>query len=122
MASNFDQPGRILQFTAPTGGVVSGTAYLIGGILAVALVTAAAGVVCNFAVDGVFTLTKVTGTAWTEGEVLYWDNTAKDVTTVSTANFRIGCACRAGGELSASATGMVRLNGLAVTAVAGVAP
>lgn len=122
MATNFSQDGKVVQFTAPSGGVVSGTAYLIGGLLGVALTTQVAGALCEFGVVGVWLLPKLTGTAWTEGAVVYWDNTAKDVTLVSTANFRIGCACRVGGELSASATGMVRLDGIAVTAVGGVAP
>lgn len=122
MATNFSQDGKVVQFTAPTGGVVSGTPYLIGGLLAVALNTVAATLPCEFGIVGVWLLPKVTGTAWTEGEVLYWDNSAFKVTTVSTSNFRCGVACRLGGELSASATGMVRLDGIGVTAVGGVAP
>jgi predicted RecA/RadA family phage recombinase len=33
---NQKKTGRILTFTAPAGGVVSGGAYLIGGLLVVA--------------------------------------------------------------------------------------
>ena len=122
MANNFSQEGKIVQFTAPSGGVVSGTAYLIGGLLGVALTTQVAGALCEFAVEGVFLLPKATGAAWTEGAVLYWDNTAKNVTTTTTSNYRVGCAARVGGEASGNTTGMVRLDGIAVTAVGGVAP
>jgi len=112
MANNFEHDGKIMSYVAPAGGVVSGTAYLIGNILVVALVTAAAGATFAGAAVGVYTLPKATGTAWTEGEILYWDNTAKNVTTVSTSNYRIGCAAE-GGAASADATGPVRLSGTA---------
>ena len=119
--NNFIQPGKVMTFTAPSGGVVSGTAYLIGGLLVVAAVTAAAGATFTGSAVGVFTLPKASG-AWTEGAVLYWDNTAKNVTTTSTANFRIGCAAAVGGQASGDTAGAVRLDGIAVTAVGGVAP
>lgn len=117
---NFIKPGDIVTYTAPAGGVVSGLAYLIGGLLVVATNTVAATLQFEGAATGVCNLVKVAGVAWTEGMVLYWDNTAKNVTTVSTANFRIGAAAAA--QLSADVIGAVRLNGIAVTAVGGVAP
>ena len=111
MATNHVQDGKILTLPAPTGGVVSGTAYLFGALLGVALATAAEGEDCAFAVEGVWTLPKVSAQAWTAGARVYWDNAAKNVTTVATSNTLIGCAAAA--AANPSAEGAVRLNGAA---------
>ena len=47
---NFVQPGDVVELTAPSGGVVSGTVYLIGALVVVATVTAAEGAKFNGAV------------------------------------------------------------------------
>lgn len=105
---NFIKCGDTLTLTAPVGGVVGGTAYLIGAILVVAVASVAAGAQFEGRRVGVFTLPKATG-AWTEGALLYWDDTAKNLTTTSTSNRRIGCAAAA--ALSGDATGQVLLTG-----------
>lgn len=107
--NNFKQIGETMTFTAPSGGVVSGKAYLIGAILVVAANAVAQTLPFPGAAEGVFTLDKATGTAWTEGELLYWDDTAKKITTVATGNTRVGVAVAA--ALSAATTGDVRLSG-----------
>lgn len=43
MAKNYEQDGKVLTLTAPSGGVVAGKAYAIGTLVAVALVTATQG-------------------------------------------------------------------------------
>jgi predicted RecA/RadA family phage recombinase len=108
---NFRQSGNSLTFTAPAGGVVSGTAYKIGQLLVVATTAAGAGAQFEGAVLGVFEFPKVSAQAWTEGALIYWDNTAKNCTTVSTSNLRIGAAAAV--AANPSATGLVRLNGMA---------
>lgn len=110
MARNFLQPGNKLDLTAPSGGVVSGTVYLIGTLLVVAQGTAAQGETFTGMVEGVFTLPKATGQAWTEGAKVYWDNTAKNFTTTSTSNTLAGVAAAAAG--SSDTTGSVRLDGV----------
>lgn len=109
MATNFIQPGDCLTLTAPTGGVVAGTAYLIGNLLVVATTTVAQTLPFEGCVEGVFTLPKATGQTWTEGALLYWDNTNKNLTTTSTSNYRVGCAVAA--AASGDTTGKVRLTG-----------
>jgi predicted RecA/RadA family phage recombinase len=105
------QPGEVLTYTAPAGGVVSGTLYLIGALVVVATVDAAATEkFAAFVGPGVVMAPKATG-AWTEGAKLYWDNTAKNVTTVLTANTLIGVAAQA--QASGDTTGAVRLDGVA---------
>lgn len=109
MASNFVNPGKIIQLTAPSGGTTSGLGYLIGVLFGVALTTQVAGAACEFGVAGVFDLVKHTGEAWTEGEAIYWDAMNNRCTSTSTSNTLIGVAARLGGELSAAAIGRVKL-------------
>lgn len=106
---NYVQPGHTLDLTAPAGGVVSGTGYLIGTMFVVASVTAAAGATFAARLEGVYTLTKAAGAAWTEGAAVYWDNTAKNVTTTASGNTKIGVAAAV--AASGDTLGNVRLNG-----------
>jgi predicted RecA/RadA family phage recombinase len=109
MAANHIQPGKVLELTAPAGGVVSGTPYLVGALFVVALTTAAAAASFRAATDEAWELPKATGQAWTEGAALYWDDTAKKVTTTSAGNTKIGCAIAA--AASGDTVGKVLLNG-----------
>lgn len=108
---NYVKPGEVVTRTAPVGGVVSGTAYLIGSLLVVATVTAAAGELFEGLTHGVVTLPKATGEAWTEGAKVYWDNTAKKITTTASGNTLVGVADAA--AASSDTTGNVRLDGVA---------
>lgn len=121
MTKNYVQPGDQLTLTAPTGGVVAGLAYLIGNLLVVALATVAQALPFAATPEGVHSVVKAGTQAWTEGAIVYWDNTAKVFTTVSTANYRAGVAVAAVGAGAGETTGLVRLNGIGVTAVGGVA-
>ncbi|QJP14680.1 DUF2190 family protein [Starkeya sp. ORNL1] len=102
--------GDTVDLTAPSGGVVSGVAYLLGVLVAVANVTAAQGVTVAFSRSGVFTLPKATGQTWTEGAVLYWDNTAKNFTTTASSNTKAGVALAA--AASGDTSGKVLLPGI----------
>ncbi len=107
---NFIHTGNAMTFTAPAGGVVSGNAYLVGALLVIATTTAAAAAPFEGKTDGVFTLPKVAGGAWLEGQLLYWDSAASNVgTVVGATTRRIGCAAVA--ALAADVAGQVRLNG-----------
>lgn len=113
--NNFEKRGEIQTFTAPTGGVVSGTPVQIGRVLVVPCVTAAAGESFAGAVVGVFELPKAAGQVWSEGALLYFDAVAGNVTTVATNNLRIGWAAH-GGAASAAVVGKVYLQGTAAPA------
>lgn len=113
MASNYVQPGDVLDLTAPYQRN-TGQGALIGAIFGVALSTVANAAVGQFSVVGVWTLAKTSAQAWTEGALIYWDNTAKECTTVSTSNTRIGVAAAA--AANPSSTGRVRLNGMGAPA------
>lgn len=105
---NFVQPGYIVDFTAPVGGVTSGTPVLFGTILAVPQTSAAAGESFAGAVSGVFELPKATSTTPAVGGVAYWDDTAKKITTTASGNTAVGWFTLA--ALSADTTCFVKLD------------
>lgn len=91
---NFSAPGQVLELTAPSGGVVSGSAYLIGSLVVVATVTAAEAAKFNALVVGVVDLPKVAEEGWTENEKLYWDVSPAGLTKVSSGNTLVGVAVK----------------------------
>lgn len=122
MSRSYISTGDVLTLTAPSGGVVAGTGVLIGGMLVIPQETVAAGSPFSGYVTGVVSHAKAASQAWTEGALVYWDNTNKLFTTTGTANYRAGVAVVAVGSGAGETTGVVRLNGLGVTAVGGAAP
>ena len=106
----YSQDGETLTFTAVSPGAVSGTGQKIGDILVIATMTAATGVLFTGQRTGVVTHAKVSAQAWTEGQQINWDNTARLMTTVTTGNFKVGVAAAA--AANPSATGVVVLSGV----------
>lgn len=122
---NFIQEGETLDLIAPSGGVIAGKGYAIGGIFAVAAVTADEGDTFAGVTEGVFELTKKThasSQAITAGGPVYWDDTNKWCTPDVTAFQLIGAAVEA--AASTASTVKVKLWPLAkapesaITAVA----
>lgn len=72
----FVAPGNLQTFTAPGGGVVSGTGYQIGSQVVIATATVAAGSLFAGLVVGVCDLAKVPAEIWTENEKIYFDASA----------------------------------------------
>ncbi|WP_242095425.1 DUF2190 family protein [Sphingomonas sp. CROZ-RG-20F-R02-07] len=89
---NFVKEGRALDFVAPAGGVLSGIALLIGGILVVPATSALEGQSYSGWIVGVYTLPCAPGTAWNTCDTLYWDTANARVTTVAVGNTKIGMA------------------------------
>lgn len=104
---NFVRNGGNPTFTAPTGGVVSGSVYKIGSAIVVAGATAAVGVPFAGRTLGDFIVPAATSQAWTEGALVYWDDTAKVFTTTAASNQKAGYAIVA--KLAAAATGTITL-------------
>lgn len=104
---NHFQPGKSLDFVAPSGGVTSGLTYKKGALMHVASTSAAEGETYNGDLEGVFELVAQTSQAWTQGDTLYWDDSGKKWTKTATDNTKGGTA--AYDKLAASATGYVRL-------------
>jgi predicted RecA/RadA family phage recombinase len=114
---NYQQSGNILDLTAPVGGVVSGNAYLIGGLLAVANADADAGDIFAGTVEGVVELPKESTTAaFTEGERVYWDDGNSQMDEAATGRYFAGTAVEAAG--ASATTVKVKLLGYATEAEA----
>ncbi len=104
---NFLQPGDTVTVNAPVA-VNSGDGLLVGALFGVALATAAINTNVEVLTEGVVDLPKA-AVAVTQGAKIYWDNTAKNLTTTATNNTLIGCAILA--SAVGDGTVRVRLNG-----------
>lgn len=87
---NWIQPGSRLTLTAPYD-VASGAGFLVGAIFAIAVSAALSGQPVEGERNGVVDLPKAAG-AVTAGQKLYWDDSAKAVTTTASSNKLIGAA------------------------------
>lgn len=105
---NYVQPGENITLAAPYD-VDAGDGALVGSIFGVAQETVLSGADVVLVRRGVFELAKTSAQAWTVGAKIYWDNSAKVCTTVSTSNTLIGAAAAA--AANPSATGTVLLDG-----------
>lgn len=115
---NYSQPGDVLTLTAPTGGVVSGEAYMIGSLCVVATHSAAQTLPFAGLVRGVVSVRKLDDEEWAEGDKIYFDADASPdpvFTTVvgSPALPLVGVAVEDIAASPATATGKVRLDGVA---------
>ncbi len=106
---NYVQPGHAITLAAPYA-VASGDGLLVGAIFGVATANVAIGEAVEANLVGVFDLKKVASQAWSAGDKVYWDNTAKEVTKTATNNTLIGAAIEAVGNGAGETTGRVRLN------------
>lgn len=88
----FSQPGEILTLTAPSGGVVSGTAYLFGTLVVIATETVAQTLSFAALVCGVVDVPKEAEEGWSEGLKIYWDDSAKKFTATASTNTLVGVA------------------------------
>ena len=104
---NYVADAEVVTVTAPAA-VTSGDGVLVGALFGVAQYTAANGANVEILVEGAVTLPKA-AVAITQGALVYWDNTNKNVTTTASGNTKIGVALIA--QASGDATVTVRLNG-----------
>lgn len=105
---NFVQPGDVISVTAPAN-VSAGAGVLVGSIFGVAVNAALSGAPVEIATRGVFDLTKAGSQAWTVGQRVYWDDTAKNCTTTAGTNKLIGVAAAAVGSGAGETIGRVFL-------------
>ena len=103
---NFIQDGDVLDLTAPYD-VLSGAGFLIGALFAVAMAAALSGKDVRGRTRGVYDLKYGVAATASVGDVIYWDNTNKNVTKTSGGNTKIGLCVMAAG--SGDATMRVRL-------------
>lgn len=105
---NYVQKGENLTLPAPYD-VASGGGVKTGLIFGVAAGDALSGADVDLVTMGVFGLPKVSTDVFTIGAAVYWDNTAKLVTTTAASNQKVGVAVTAAPNPSGSVA--VRLNG-----------
>lgn len=86
---NFVQVGDILDAIAPAGGVIGGNAYLLGAAFGIAAATAAEGDPFAYVVEGVVEL-PIPNAAIAQFAKIYWDDTAKALTTTVGTNTKVG--------------------------------
>lgn len=87
------QDGDTLPFVAPYD-VAAGGGALVGSLFVVAIAAVLSGKGGQGRRRGVMDIAKATGEAWTQGQKVYWDNTAKKLTTTSTSNTLVGVAAQ----------------------------
>ena len=107
---NFVQAGEQLKFTA-AADYIGGSGAVIGNLFGVVTTDVKSGETGVFRIRGLVRLPKATG-AITQMATVYWDNTAKNVTTSASGTRKIGVAAYA--QASGDATVEVALDGLAV--------
>lgn len=96
MATNYEQAGNVVDLTAPSGGVVSGTVYQIGQFVGVAVRTAAVGETFPLAIQGVYNNLPILSTDTpSEGQALYWDNGNSRLTTTASTHKLVAHAVEA---------------------------
>ena len=76
MATNYVSPGKVIRYTHSGTALVSGQVVRIGQTLGVALEAIANGGTGSVAVDGVYTVPKVSAAVIALGESLVWDASA----------------------------------------------
>lgn len=108
MANNLVQPGCVLTFIAPSGGVTTGVLVKIQTTVVVPTTTAAQTLAFEGHTEGCFTCIKTAGATWTVGQVLYFDTGTGGFTTATSATAnRAGIAAAA--AASGDTTGVVKL-------------
>ncbi|MGJ5618498.1 DUF2190 family protein [Sulfitobacter sp. MF3-043] len=104
---NYIQPGEDITLDSPAD-VLSGAGVIVGNLFGVANGDAATGKPVVLSTVGVFDLPKTTANDITIGAALYWNDTAKEVTTTVSGNTKVGVAIAA---KSGAGTVATRLNG-----------
>jgi len=106
--------GQVLTYTNSTGSDIAADAVIqIGDLVAIAMVAIANGESGSILVAGVVKVTKAAGSAWTQGETIYYDSGDDNFQDSASGNVRAGVAAVAAG--SADTTGYVLLNAAAGT-------
>lgn len=115
---NFHQPGSVLDFVAPSGGVVSGGFYNSNGLIYCAATDAAQDATVAGQICGVFRVAKPGSQAWTVGSAVYLTaGSATTFTTTSGGNTLAGKIAAPVGSGSGETEGYVLLNGLPAGAI-----
>ncbi|MHC0054148.1 DUF2190 family protein [Actibacterium sp. D379-3] len=105
---NYVQPGVSITVTA-AAAASSGDGVKVGNLFGIASGDAAIGEKLVLSTEGVFDMPKVSANTFDVGALVYWDDTAKVVTSTASGNTRVGLAVTAAANPSGSVN--VRLDG-----------
>jgi predicted RecA/RadA family phage recombinase len=103
---NFVQDGVTLPVTLAVA-IASGAGLLVGQLFGVAVKDGAIGETINIQTEGVFDLKYTVAATAAVGDLIYWDDAAKNVTKTASSNKKIGICVQA--AASADATMRVKL-------------
>jgi predicted RecA/RadA family phage recombinase len=110
MANNFICSGDVIDYQNGGTALASGAGVKIGLRIGIALAAIAANATGSVQMEGVFKVTKAASQAWTQGALVYWDDTAKNFTTTSAGNTLAGYAWEPAVSGAQEVTGYVKLN------------
>lgn len=105
----FLQNGKVMHYTNPSASdpIPYLTPVVVGELVGVALAAIAPKEEGSLAVEGVFRLPAKSGEAFAVGQQLYWDPSAKQLTTTASSLKKIGYAFAA--KESSGAQALVKL-------------
>src|SRR5512137_2149895 len=98
---NYVQPGDTIEVTAPYN-LSSGAGCRVGNIFGVSAGTYLSTAAAQITIKGVFDIAK-DASVFAQGDLVYWDNVAKKITSTVGSNLLIGVATEA--ALTGAATG-----------------
>ncbi len=109
MSNKFVQPGQIMEYANAGGAIASGDVVVIGERIGVAEVAIAATTgTGSVAMEGVYNLPKTTGTAWSQGDKLFYVSGTSKLDKVATGNTYAGIAFEA--ATSGATEGKCKIN------------
>jgi predicted RecA/RadA family phage recombinase len=94
--------------------IASGAGLKVGSFVGVAQNSAAIGAPVTLQLQGVMKVAKAASQAWTVGQKIYWDDTAKNFTSTVGANTLVGAAFEAVAGGAGDIVGVVKLTGQVV--------
>lgn len=107
MATSYRSSGNNITVAAPTGGTTTGVGVLISDLFGIASNTVAVGVDVALITEGVVEIAKTSALQIDVGDVVYWDDTGKEVDKTAAAQKPVGIAVS--DAANPSATVLVKL-------------
>lgn len=115
MTTTYKQEGKVIQYTAGAN-ISAGAVVKIGNVLGVALTDIASGATGSVALEGVFSVPKVSAAVIAQGESLTWDVSAgafDDNAAVAATGDVTGAAAHAwAGAAATTTTVLVKFTGV----------
>lgn len=109
---NFIQRGETITCPSAPYALTSGDPCKSSKAFGVATSTAAISTPVELQTKGVFDLLAVTADTANFGDLAYWDDTAKKITTTSNGNSLVGYFTKA--KINTDTTARIRLNGVSL--------